>query len=987
MQNNRFKFLGTILICFLVSFGQNAYSQVNMGDAGFPLSNTIPCDTYSDGSAPNFFDNGGSGGNYTANYNDTITFCPDLAEGTKVSIVFATNIGFTFNVHASDSIYIYDGPDANSPLLGVHNSATDPNGFSHSASWANPSGCITVVFISDGANEGTGWDAGISCGNVNQPFEPHLEAFVNGSPMNTMNPIDSGYVNMCFGDSVLLVAKPVFPNSFESTGYGYSQDVNNNINFEWTISSGGTYPNNDSIWFTPPSRNGFLIELKMTDDFPQSERLLGKVRVSQLPSFAGTGPLQDTVCLGENTELIGGVTPTDTVGVDIPEGSFQLGGSFAGLTYLPDGSGAQYQAPITISGFPAGSTVTNSQDLNQVCITMEHSFLGDLEIALRCPNGTQVALVNGYAGAIGFLPGGFGGGGTFLGDADDNSGNGVPGIGWEYCFSSVYNDWGTMGTELAGGNTLPTTISNGNAMNPNGVYLPEANFSGFAGCPVNGNWTIVVQDNQGIDDGYIFEWGLFFDGSYFAGLGGYQNYVVDDFWNSDPTIVSDNNDTLIVIQPNVPGQYGYTYNVVDDYGCPYDTTVFLEVLGLPEIFNDTLSCDLTFQVPPAFSFAGGTWYSDSPQISFSNASSNQPVINTSLAGTYVVNFVDNACNDTVSAEIIYPQYPTIFPSDSVCGEDYQIDVNQLDSYGGGYWTTFSGNGTFSPSPGTYAPLFTGNPPYNYQITFTDSICGNTASTTLLMLEPAAVDVPAIACDLIADDITSTYPSGHSITWTVLDNPASAFLEDTAANYIDGTSSTSQNPDLQVSTYGNYTLSYSITGPVCNSTGTETIYFPPYIYTQIYDTTLCMGVEYTLNAYVSPYPVTYSWNTGAPGTSIQVTQPGVYEVSISNECYTFSDQAQITYFVCDIQAPNVISLSSKTGNNKWFVNSEGIAKFNCTIVNRWGNLIYEFNDVLGSWDGRNFNGNFVEDGVYFYRIKAEALGGGEIDQQGFITVVK
>ena len=93
--------------------------------------------------------------------------------------------------------------------------------------------------------------------------------------------------------------------------------------------------------------------------------MLCKVRVSQQPLFTGTGPQQDTVCLGSNTFLVGGTTATDTVGVDIPGGSFELGGSFAGLTYLPDGSGAVYNAPITIGGFPAGSTISNSQDLNQ----------------------------------------------------------------------------------------------------------------------------------------------------------------------------------------------------------------------------------------------------------------------------------------------------------------------------------------------------------------------------------------------------------------------------------------------------------------------------------------------------------------------------------------------------------------------------------------------------------------------------------------------
>ena len=123
------------------------------------------------------------------------------------------------------------------------------------------------------------------------------------------------------GDSILFVAN-VFQNSLDSTGYGYSQNVDLDIDFEWNITDGNVYPNNDSIWFTPPDRAGYLVDLKIEDQFPLNERVRSKVRVSLLPSFAGTGPLQDSVCLGASTTLIGGVTSQDTVGIEIHSGSF-----------------------------------------------------------------------------------------------------------------------------------------------------------------------------------------------------------------------------------------------------------------------------------------------------------------------------------------------------------------------------------------------------------------------------------------------------------------------------------------------------------------------------------------------------------------------------------------------------------------------------------------------------------------------------------------
>jgi gliding motility-associated-like protein len=804
------KKLLTLLIIFS---GSLAIAQnVNMGDPGYPLSNTIPCATFSDGSTPNFFDDGGNGANYSANYNDTITFCPNLAEGTKVTLTYGINAGFSFDVDGSDSIYVYDGEDVTAPLLGAHNSATDPNGFAYTASWNNPTGCLTVVFISDGATEGTGWEANVSCGNINQPFEPHIEAFVNGLGPNALNPIDTGFVDVCFGDSILFVAKPIFPNSFETNGYGYSQNVDN-ATYDWYISDGSTHPNNDSIWFTPPTRNGFLVDLKITDQFPQIERMLCKVRVSQQPIFAGTGPEEDTVCLGQNTILIGGVTPTDTVGVDIPAGTFELGGSFAGLTYLPDGSGAQYQAPIDIGGFPSGATITNSQDLNQVCITMEHSYLGDLEIALECPNGTQVALVNSYN--PGFIPGGFGGGGTYLGDADDNSGNGVPGIGWEYCFSSVFNDWGDMPTEFAGGNTVPAPLSGGQSMNPNGIYLPEQDFSTFAGCPINGTWTIIVQDNLTIDDGYIFEWGLFFDPSFFPGLAGYQNIIVDENWVDDPTIVAGQNDTSIVVQPDTSGLYNYTYEVTDDFGCDYDTTVNFYVLPLPEIQNDTLGCNLGVQLDPAISFDGGVWSAADTSVHF------QPD-----------EFVDN---------------PLVY-------------------------TTV---------PGTYELIFTDN--------------------------------------------------------------------------------------------------------ACNTTDTMFVEFPPYVYADVQDTVVCNGAEFEIIPFVHESVTSYQWSNGDTGPTTLVNAEGQYILTVSNVCHSASDTMNFGYKLCDLEAPNVVSLSSMSGNSTWFVEADGLSSFNCVIVNRWGNVMYEYDDPDGYWDA-TFNGNKVDEGTYFYTIKAVTEAGEELNKHGFIQVI-
>lgn len=797
-------------------------------------------------SGTNFSD---GAGNYAPNMDEVLVLCPDLTQGSKVSIAFATNIGFEFNIDPSDTLFIYDGPTTSSPLLGAFNSGTNPVGFYVQASFANnPSGCLTLRFVSNGTNEGTGWVANVACGDFPQPFVPHIEAFKNGVGPNILNPLDTGYVDLCFGDSVLLVATPTFPYASEVTGTGYSQTIAN-CTYLWTIGGSGQ-STGSSVWFTPPARSGYYVDLKITDAVPQIVNTNCKVRVSQIPIFAGTGPLEDSVCLGQNTNLIGGVTAQDTVGVTVPGGEYQVGGIFAGLTFLPDGAGQQYETSIGISGFDQTTLITSAANFDQLCLDIEHSYIGDIEITLTCPNGTTVSIMNAYNGTpfgwTALVPGGCGSGiGTSLGN-DTNIDGGAPGSPvWSYCFSPTNATLGTICAENTAGNTIPNdytagginlpngTTGNNIAMDTNGVYLPDGNFNDFIGCPVNGNWTITVQDNQGIDDGYIFQWGIYFNAALYPETEGYQNTLVSDFWTADPTIISGQNDTLITIQPDVTGNTFYTYNVTDNFGCAYDTTVTLYVMDLPSIFSDTLACNYVYQVTGTSSFNnyGGVWSSTDPLIFISNIQSNNPQISTNFAGIYPVSFTDEACNVTLTSNIEFP-------------------------------------------------------PYIYTQVLDTNICPGSS----FELDPLILNTPK-------DSLLSE--------WTQ------------QANY---------NPST-----------------------------------------------------------TWFWGDGATEIPRIISGAGTYIFHLKNACYEVTDTASIGIKPCDITAPNIIVMSSLAGNNIFYVNSEGIVSFDCVIINRWGNVIYEYTDAAGGWDGKTADGNKVEEGTYFYRIKAIIEGGEELIKHGFVVL--
>jgi subtilisin-like proprotein convertase family protein len=116
-------------------------------------------------------------------------------------------------------------------------------------------------------------------------------------------------------------------------------------------------------------------------------------------------------------------------------------------------------------------------------VNMEHSYMGDLTITYTCPNGQSLAVHQQ------------GGGGTQIGIPDQLDGTG-PGVGWDYSWSPT----ATNGTwaDNAGG-TLPA-----------GIYESAQPFSLLEGCPVDGVWQIEICDLWGVDDGYLFAWGIDF---------------------------------------------------------------------------------------------------------------------------------------------------------------------------------------------------------------------------------------------------------------------------------------------------------------------------------------------------------------------------------------------------------------------------------------------------------------------------------------------
>ena len=692
--------LSQILVLNIFLFG-NIIAQpiVSINDNDWTSSSANgACNCAVDFNSPqttNFTDAGGAAA-YTSNENEVITLCPD-ATGSKMVVVFGNTAGYTLNLHSSDTLYVYDGPTVNSPLLAAINDSTFPNGINIPASWSNTSGCLTFKFVSDSSLQGTGWDANISCSNLLQPFTNHLSAYITvgtangaGDTINDLNPVDTGFVDICFGDIIEFVAQPYFPyepggDSAALSGGGYMQSTN--YTATWELSD-GTIINANSFLFTPASRNGYLLTLKIEDSLGQFYYSICKIRVSSIPIFSSCGTTQSPICLGRVSELYGGITGSDTVGVDPVLSNFPIGGVFGNLTYLPDGGGINYTTDITISGFLTGATIQNPNDIEKMCVKMEHSFLGDLEMKLTCPTGLSVNIFNSSITAGGLFPGGFGGGNDFLGGAFDNN-TGNVGVCEQYCFSNLNS---AMPAFVNGYNTVAASGPSAGVMVVPGLYEPEESYlPSLVGCPVNGTWTLTVRDNFAIDDGFICEWGIYFNSILSPNQVTYSPSIVSANWVEVDTTVStivSFLDTNIIINPPSTGTYGYKFEVEDEFGCSYDTIIEIVVEQGASIIGDTTTCGDVFVYngnvfPNTNYIADWSYVSDTGSLTFDlNNTVANPMITATQPGIYVMNLFDTFCNDTLSHSITFIEEPTAkqFSLDTIClGQEVLTIIDNTNS--------------------------------------------------------------------------------------------------------------------------------------------------------------------------------------------------------------------------------------------------------------------------------------------------------------------
>lgn len=363
-------------------------------------------------------------------------------------------------------------------------------------------------------------------------------------------------------------------------------------------------------------------------------------------------------------------------------------------------------------------------------------------------------------------------------------------------------------------------------------------------------------------------------------------------------------------------------------------------------------------------------------------------------GEYEIKLIlknENGCVDSLTKTIDTRRvFDVAFvPSDdSLCENEYkEIHFDNISQGDNINFTWDFGNGQHSTAhspthiyyyPGTYEVTLSGTDAYGCVKEYTHTVLIDSLPELSLTIS----DHEICEGSLVAFDLNGT-TSTLDLTW----------------NFGDGiiwtdTAQVSGSVRHNYPNYGEFYFSVTSNPLVCPS---ETILDTILVHEMpiiklAEDSTLCLDAEGISLSNLSgrTYPgADYSWSTGSSDESIVATAPGRYTLQIDNFGCIGSETVTINKD-CYINIPNAFSPNGDSENDHFFPRqllTKGVASFNMEIYNRWGQLIFETNNINGrGWDGK-FNNVEQPMGVYVYKISVVYHNGRNEDYTGNVTLVR
>lgn len=420
----------------------------------------------------------------------------------------------------------------------------------------------------------------------------------------------------------------------------------------------------------------------------------------------------------------------------------------------------------------------------------------------------------------------------------------------------------------------------------------------------------------------------------------------------------------------------YDVSIIDANGCQLDTLIAVPGTTSPVVTNVTLTN------PSCVASDGNIDLSatgiDGPfQYSIDGGLTTQPtgVFANLGVGTYTISISNvYGCTTDTTVDLTNPQAPildNVLLTDPSCGAtDGAIDI-QVSGGTAPYQYSIDGGTTFQSTS-----QYTNLPGATYDITVTDD--NGCSATTTVSLIPG--DEPTILSTLVTDPVC-VGDSGCVEVLATGGVPTLQYSFDNGATWQPGNTLCG----LDAGTYNVWVEG----GNGCSDSTTVSIAAPDTVIAAFTATppngSVPLDVEFT-NTSVGA--TSYIWSFG-DGDSSTVTDPdhtyspkGDYTVILTATNGPCTDTASFVIQVTgesNIIVPNIITANGDGINDEFAPVLTNIASFECWIYNIWGQQVYYWNGLNGSWDGSGH-----ADGTYYYSIIAVGADGTTYNLSGFFT---
>ncbi len=441
------------------------------------------------------------------------------------------------------------------------------------------------------------------------------------------------------------------------------------------------------------------------------------------------------------------------------------------------------------------------------------------------------------------------------------------------------------------------------------------------------------------------------------------------------------------------GTYNISLLTVNAFGCRDSITKPFTIYNFTTSVtsNDTICRGFISQL----NAQGGTSYTWTPSVFLSNPFIFNPISTPSTTTTYSIIIANNSvynCKDTFATTVVVnPKIQASF-SYSIGACDNNVQFADASSTNPTQWQWNFGNG-FTSVQQNPLHYYSSTNTYTAQLISTNNFgCKDTAQQVIALqpFPPVSVNTTKIKCG--KDTVQLNATGGVKYVWSPATHLSNAQIP---------------NPLAYPPINTNYTVEISTLKGIdtCKSILTTLVNVFPFNYNSssitVSASTITLGQSSTVT--LIGFPNITNTVSVEPKTNVHFLQNDEFVITPtkSGEYTIFATDAgncvhalKTIYVYVQTDACNEDVVFLPTGftpnndgvNDVLYIRSNFITDVYLTIYDRWGEKLFETNDVKKGWDGI-YKGKLLDQGVYGYYMTFKCNNGEQSFKKGNITLMR